>query len=119
MLGGNQEKLMSQNQPEIQYAAFVSIDWADQKNGPRGKAIQGIRPKAQSAQYKWRYRLERPDAQVKGTASTEDCRESTLRREITKLNRSLPDHQLSRSAHRSIALRVPELFADDGRLFGA
>ena len=32
MLGGNQEKLMSQNQPEIQYAAFVSIDWADQKH---------------------------------------------------------------------------------------
>ena len=32
MLGGNQEKLMSQNQPAIQYAAFVSIDWADEKH---------------------------------------------------------------------------------------
>src|SRR6266699_6070649 len=25
-------KLMSQNQPEIQYAAFLAIDWADQKH---------------------------------------------------------------------------------------
>src|SRR6516165_10099296 len=32
MPGGNQEKLMSQNQPEIQYAAFLAIDWADQKH---------------------------------------------------------------------------------------
>jgi len=29
---GGQEKLMSQNQPEIQYAAFLAIDWADQKH---------------------------------------------------------------------------------------
>src|SRR5512140_677399 len=32
MLAGNQEKLMSQSQPEIQYAAFLAIDWADQKH---------------------------------------------------------------------------------------
>jgi transposase len=32
MPGGNQEKLMSQKQPEIQYAAFLAIDWADQKH---------------------------------------------------------------------------------------
>ncbi|HEX8797790.1 MAG TPA: transposase [Terriglobales bacterium] len=32
MAGGNQEKLKSQNQPEVQYAAFLAIDWADQKH---------------------------------------------------------------------------------------
>src|SRR5438477_415936 len=30
--GGESRKLMSQNQPEIQYAAFLAIDWADQKH---------------------------------------------------------------------------------------
>jgi hypothetical protein len=34
--------------------------------------------------YKWRYRLEPPDSQVEGTASTENRRESTLPGEITK-----------------------------------
>ncbi len=32
MSEGSQEELMSQNQPEIQYAAFLAIDWADQKH---------------------------------------------------------------------------------------
>jgi hypothetical protein len=32
MAGGNQEKLMSPNQPEVQYVAFLAIDWADQKH---------------------------------------------------------------------------------------
>src|SRR5437016_13079157 len=32
MTGGNKEKLMSQKQAEIQYAAFLAIDWADQKH---------------------------------------------------------------------------------------
>ena len=32
MPGENQEKPMSPNQPEIQYAAFLAIDWADQKH---------------------------------------------------------------------------------------
>jgi putative transposase len=41
--------------------------------------------------YKWRYRLEPPDSQVEGTASTENRRESTLRGEITKLKRLLAD----------------------------
>jgi transposase-like protein len=72
-----------------------------------------------SSRYKWRYRLERPDGQIKVTASTENCRESTLRREITKLNRSLADNQLSRSAYRRALFRVPEVSADDGRLVGA
>src|ERR1700746_423370 len=29
---GSQEELMSQKQPEIQYAAFLAIDWADEKH---------------------------------------------------------------------------------------
>ena len=32
MPGENQDKLMSGNQPEVQYAAFLAIDWADQKH---------------------------------------------------------------------------------------
>ena len=32
MSEGSQEELMIQNQPEIQYAAFLAIDWADQKH---------------------------------------------------------------------------------------
>jgi transposase len=30
--GGSQEEVMTENQPEIQYAAFLAIDWADQKH---------------------------------------------------------------------------------------
>jgi transposase InsO family protein/transposase-like protein len=41
--------------------------------------------------YKWRCRLEPPDAQVERDLSTENCRESTLRREISKLKRLLAD----------------------------
>ena len=44
--------------------------------------------------YKWRHRLEPPDAQVGGTASTQNSRESTLRREISKLKRLLADKML-------------------------
>src|SRR5207244_11332462 len=32
MPGENQDKLMSGNQPAVQYAAFLAIDWADQKH---------------------------------------------------------------------------------------
>ena len=32
MPGENQQKLMSGNQTEVQYAAFLAIDWADQKH---------------------------------------------------------------------------------------
>ena len=32
MPGENEERLMSGNQPEVQYAAFLAIDWADQKH---------------------------------------------------------------------------------------
>src|SRR5712692_3790459 len=32
--------------------------------------------------YKWRYRLEAPDAQVEGAVSTQNSRESRLRREV-------------------------------------
>jgi transposase-like protein len=35
--------------------------------------------------YKWRYRLEPPDAQVEGGVSTQNSRESRLRREVNKL----------------------------------
>ena len=41
--------------------------------------------------YKWRCRLEPPDAQIERDLSTENCRESTLRREISKLKRLLAD----------------------------
>jgi transposase-like protein len=44
--------------------------------------------------YKWRHRLEPPDAQVGGTASTQNSRESTLRREISKLKRLLADRMV-------------------------
>ena len=44
--------------------------------------------------YKWRHRLEPPDAQVGGTASTQNSRESVLRREISKLKRLLADKML-------------------------
>jgi transposase-like protein len=39
--------------------------------------------------YKWRYRLEPPDAQVEGVVSTQNSRESRLRREVNKLKRLL------------------------------
>src|SRR5438128_3162498 len=32
MPGENQDKLMSGNQPEVQYAAFLAIDWAEEKH---------------------------------------------------------------------------------------
>jgi hypothetical protein len=32
MPGENEEKVMSGNQPEVQYAAFLAIDWADEKH---------------------------------------------------------------------------------------
>src|SRR6266852_5832960 len=41
--------------------------------------------------YKWRYRLEAPDAQVEGAVSTQNSRESRLRREVNKLKRLLAD----------------------------
>jgi len=41
--------------------------------------------------YKWRCRLEPPNTQVERDLSTENCRESTLRREISKLKRLLAD----------------------------
>jgi hypothetical protein len=36
--------------------------------------------------YTWRYRLEPPDAQVEGTVSTQNSRESRLLREVNKLD---------------------------------
>ena len=39
--------------------------------------------------YKWRYQLEPADALSEGVASTKNSRESTLRREISKLKRLL------------------------------
>jgi transposase-like protein len=41
--------------------------------------------------YTWRYRLEPPDAEVEGTVSTQNSRESRLRREVNKLKRLLAD----------------------------
>jgi Transposase len=41
--------------------------------------------------YTWRYRLEPPDAEVEGTVSTQNPRESRLRREVNKLKRLLAD----------------------------
>jgi len=41
--------------------------------------------------YTWRYRLEPPDAQVEGTVSTQNSRESRLRTEVNKLKRLLAD----------------------------
>jgi len=41
--------------------------------------------------YKWRYQLEAPDAQVEGAVSTQNSRESRLRREVKKLKRLLAD----------------------------
>ena len=41
--------------------------------------------------YKWRHRLEPPDTQVEGAASTQNSRESRLRREVNKLKRLLAD----------------------------
>jgi putative transposase len=41
--------------------------------------------------YKWRHRLESPEAQVGGGVATQNFRESTLRREISKLKRLLAD----------------------------
>jgi len=38
--------------------------------------------------YKWRYRLEPPDTQGNGAASTQNSRESRLRREVNKLGAS-------------------------------
>jgi Transposase len=40
--------------------------------------------------YTWRYRLEPPE-QVEGTVSTQNSRESRLRREVNKLKRLLAD----------------------------
>jgi len=44
--------------------------------------------------YKWRYRLEPPDAQVEGVVSTQNSWESRLRREVNKLKRLLADKTL-------------------------
>jgi len=41
--------------------------------------------------YTWRYRLEPPDADVEGTVSTQNSRESRLRREVNKLKQLLAD----------------------------
>ena len=41
--------------------------------------------------YKWRHRLEPPDAEVEGAVSTQNSRESRLRREVNKLKRLLAD----------------------------
>lgn len=41
--------------------------------------------------YTWRYQLEPPDAEVEGTVSTQNSRESRLRREVNKLKRLLAD----------------------------
>ena len=54
------------------------------------EAITGARRKP-GLLYTWRYRLEPPDAEVEGTVSTHNSRESRLRREVNKLKRLLPD----------------------------
>jgi transposase-like protein len=41
--------------------------------------------------YKWRHQLESADALSEGVTPTQNCRESTLRREIGKLKRLLAD----------------------------
>jgi len=41
--------------------------------------------------YTWRYQLEPPDAEVEGAVSTQNSRESRLRREVNKLKRLLAD----------------------------
>jgi len=56
--------------------------------------------------YKWRYRLEPPDAQVEGVVSTQNSRESRLRREVNKLKRLLADKTLEVDFFRSALQKV-------------
>ncbi|PYX50401.1 MAG: IS3 family transposase [Acidobacteria bacterium] len=56
--------------------------------------------------YKWRCRLEPPDAQVEGTVSTQNSRESRLRREVNKLKRLLADKTLEVDFFRSASQKV-------------
>src|SRR5260370_16792022 len=56
--------------------------------------------------YKWRYRLEPPDAQVEGTVSTQNSRESRLRRDVNKLKRLLADKTVEVDFFRSAFQRI-------------
>jgi transposase-like protein len=56
--------------------------------------------------YKWRYRLEPPDAQGEGAVSTQNSRESRLRREVTKLKRLLADKTVEVGFFRSVLQKV-------------
>ena len=56
--------------------------------------------------YKWRYRLEPPDAQVEGVVSTQNSREPRLRREVNKLKRLLADKTLEVDFFRSALQKV-------------
>jgi putative transposase len=67
--------------------------------------------------YKWRHRLEPPDAQVGGAASTQNSRESTLRREISKLKRLLADRMVEVDFFK-FALQKIEARRQQSGLFG-
>ena len=56
--------------------------------------------------YKWRCRLEPPDAQVEGTVSTQNSRESRLRRDVNKLKRLLADKTVEVDFFRSALQRI-------------
>jgi len=56
--------------------------------------------------YKWRYRLEPPDAQGEGAVSTQNSRKSRLRREVTKLKRLLADKTVEVDFFRSVLQKV-------------
>ncbi len=67
--------------------------------------------------YKWRCRLEPPDAQVEGTVSTQNSRESRLRREVNKLKRLLADKTVEVDFFRS-ALQKVEARRQQSDIFG-
>ena len=67
--------------------------------------------------YKWRCRLEPPDAQVEGTVSTQNSRESRLRREVNELKRLLADKTVEVDFFRS-ALQKVEARRQQSDIFG-
>jgi len=56
--------------------------------------------------YKWRHRLEPPDVQVEEAVSTQNSRESRLRREVNKLKRLLADKTVAVDFFRSALQKV-------------
>jgi Transposase len=61
---------------------------------------------SRSLLYKWRCRLEPPEAQVEGAVSTQNSRESRLRREVNKLKRLLADKTVEVDFFRSALQKV-------------